>query len=99
MPLPLDCKLLSVDDHVVEPPHVFVDHIDPKYRDQAPRIVEQGDWQGWLWEDRFYPLSFQGNIHTRKFREGEEGRGDDLYARRYEDMIDAVYDVYRVTSS
>ena len=93
MPLPEDCKLVSVDDHVVEPPHVFVDHIDPKYRDQAPRIVEQGDWQGWLWEDRFYPLSFQGNIHTRKFREGEEGRGDDLYARRYEDMIDAVYDV------
>jgi predicted TIM-barrel fold metal-dependent hydrolase len=93
VPLPEDTQLVSVDDHVVEPAHVFVDHIDPTYRDRAPRIVEQDDRQGWLWEDRFYPLSFQGNIHTRNFREGEEGRGDDLNARRYEDMIDAVYDV------
>ncbi len=94
MPLPEDTRLISVDDHVVEAPHVFVDHIDPKYRDRAPRIVERDHWQGWLWEDRFYPLSFQGNIHTRHFREGEEGRGADLNARRFEDMIDAVYDVH-----
>ena len=94
MPLPEDTRLISVDDHVVEAPHVFVDHIDPRYRDQAPRIVERDDWQGWLWEDRFYPLSFQGNIHTRHFREGEEGRGADLNARRFEDMIEAVYDVH-----
>jgi len=94
VPLPEDTRLISVDDHVVEAPHVFVDHIDPKFRDRAPRIVERDNWQGWLWEDRFYPLSFQGNIHTRHFREGEEGRGADLNARRYEDMIDAVYDVH-----
>ena len=94
MPLPEDTQLVSVDDHVVEPAHVFVDHIDPKYRDRAPRIVEQDDRQGWLWEDRFYPLSFQGNANTRKFRTGEAGKGDDLYARRYEDMIPAAYDVH-----
>ncbi len=52
---------ISVDDHVVEPPHVFVDHIEPKFRDRAPRIVEQDGAEGWLWEDRFYPLTFQGN--------------------------------------
>ena len=62
---------ISVDDHVVEPAHVFVDHIDPKFRDRAPRIVERDGAQGWLWEDRFYPLLFQGNAQTRKFREGE----------------------------
>ena len=50
--------------------------------------------EGWLWEDRFYPLLFQGNAQTRKFRAGEGGRGDDLYARRYEDMIPAAYDVH-----
>ena len=87
-------KPISVDDHVVEPAHVFVDHIDPKFRDRAPRIVERDGAQGWLWEDRFYPLMFQGNAQTRKFREGEGGRGDDLYARRYEDMIPAAYDVH-----
>jgi len=93
--LPADVKLVSVDDHVVEPPHVFVDHIDPRYRDRAPRIVEREPRvQGWEWEGRFYPLSFQGNVHTRRFREGESGRGDDLFARCYDDMIEAAFDVH-----
>lgn len=89
-----DIQAISVDDHVVEPPNVFVDHIASRYRDRAPRIVERDDRQGWLWEDRFYPLTFQGNVHTRIFRADEEGRGDDLNARRYEDMIPSVYDVH-----
>jgi len=88
-----DTKLISVDDHVVEPAHVFEHYIDPAFRDQAPRIVERDGGQGWLYEERFFPLSFQGNAHTRRFREGEGGRGDDLYARRYDDMIPAAYDV------
>jgi len=89
-----DVQPISVDDHVVEPPHVFVDHIEPRFRDRAPRIVDREGVEGWLWEDRFYPLSFQGNAQTRRFRSGESGRGDDLEARRYEDMIPAVYDVH-----
>ena len=89
-----DVQPVSVDDHVIEPAHVFAEHIAPKFRDRAPRIVERGTEQGWLWEDRFYPLLFQGNAATRKFRAGEGGRGDDLYARRYDDMIPAAYDVH-----
>ena len=50
--------------------------------------------QGWEWEGRFYPLLFQGNAHTRRFRAGEEGKGDDLFARHYDDMIPAAYDVH-----
>jgi predicted TIM-barrel fold metal-dependent hydrolase len=89
-----DVQPISVDDHVIEPAHVFVDHIEPKFRDRAPRIVERDGTQGWLWEDRFYPLSFQGNAQTRRFRPGEAGHGDDLHARRYDDMIPAAYDVH-----
>lgn len=93
--LPADAKLISVDDHVVEPPHVFLDYIEPKYRDQAPRIVEQQPGEeGWLYEDEFHPLTFQGNVHTRRFRDGEAGHGEDLYARCYADMIPAAYDVH-----
>ena len=50
--------------------------------------------QGWEWEGRFYPLSFQGNADTRRFRAGEEGKGQDLFARQYEDMIPAAFDVH-----
>jgi predicted TIM-barrel fold metal-dependent hydrolase len=90
--LPDDVQPISVDDHVVEPAQVFADHIEPRFRDRAPRIVDRDGVEGWLWEERFYPLSFQGNEATRKFRAGEAGRGDDLFARRYDDMIPAAYD-------
>jgi predicted TIM-barrel fold metal-dependent hydrolase len=89
-----DVQPISVDDHVVEPAHVFDTHIEPRFRDRAPKIVDRDGAQGWLWEDRFYPLMFQGNAGTRRFREGEAGRGEDLYARRYDDMIPAAYDVH-----
>ncbi len=34
----LDMKLVSADSHIVEPPHCYIDHIDPEWRDRAPRI-------------------------------------------------------------
>jgi predicted TIM-barrel fold metal-dependent hydrolase len=30
---------ISADSHIVEPPNCYVDHIEPKFRDIAPRIV------------------------------------------------------------
>ena len=35
--------IISADGHVCEPANCYVDHIDPKYRDEAPRIVELDD--------------------------------------------------------
>ena len=35
--------IISADGHVCEPPNCYVDYIDPKYRDDAPRVVEQDD--------------------------------------------------------
>ncbi len=41
-----DYKVVSSDSHVVEPPDLWVDRIDAKYKDRAPRLVaeEDGDW-------------------------------------------------------
>jgi len=30
---------ISADSHITEPPNCYIDHIDPKYRDRAPRMV------------------------------------------------------------
>jgi predicted TIM-barrel fold metal-dependent hydrolase len=40
-----DLILVSVDDHLVEPPNMFEGHIPDKYKDQAPKVVhtEKGD--------------------------------------------------------
>ncbi len=35
--------IISADGHVCEPPNCYVDYIDPKYRANAPRVVEQAD--------------------------------------------------------
>lgn len=32
-------KTISADSHVTEPPSCFIDNIDPKYRDRAPKLV------------------------------------------------------------
>ena len=38
-----DMILISVDDHVVEPPDVFENHLPSKYKDVAPRIEKMPD--------------------------------------------------------
>ncbi|HEV8205428.1 MAG TPA: amidohydrolase family protein [Acidimicrobiia bacterium] len=44
-----DMIIVSVDDHVVEPPDLFERHLPAKYRDVAPRVIHKDDgtdvWQ------------------------------------------------------
>lgn len=35
-----DVKLVSVDDHIIEPPNVWQDRLPDKYKDVGPRVVE-----------------------------------------------------------
>jgi len=48
--LPPDTKLMSADDHLIEPAHLWVDRVPAKYRDTCPRIVEVDGRQAWLYE-------------------------------------------------
>jgi len=51
-----DMILVSVDDHVVEPPDLFENHLPEKYRDAAPQVVTMDDGaQVWLYEGREIP--------------------------------------------
>lgn len=49
--LPSSVKVMSADDHMIEPPHLWVDRVPAKYRDACPRIVEVDGRQAWLYED------------------------------------------------
>src|SRR5450631_1479456 len=44
-----DMIIVSVDDHVVEPPDLFERHLPDRYRDLAPRVVHQDDGTD-VWE-------------------------------------------------
>ncbi|MCU1375138.1 MAG: amidohydrolase 2, partial [Actinomycetia bacterium] len=35
-------KIISVDDHVVEPPHVWQTWLPPKYRELGPKVERRG---------------------------------------------------------
>ncbi|HEX4862452.1 MAG TPA: amidohydrolase family protein [Acidimicrobiales bacterium] len=49
--LPASTKLMSADDHIIEPPHLWVERVAARYRDECPRIVEVDGRQAWLYED------------------------------------------------
>jgi predicted TIM-barrel fold metal-dependent hydrolase len=45
--------LVSVDDHAVEPPHVFEGRLPARYADAAPRLVRRDDGSDvWLYEGK-----------------------------------------------
>ncbi|MGH0033676.1 MAG: amidohydrolase family protein [Myxococcota bacterium] len=39
----MDFPVISADSHITEPPGTYVDHIDPKWRDKAPRLRDMGE--------------------------------------------------------
>ena len=39
-------KFISVDDHVIEPPTVWLDRLPAKYHDVAPRVERHGMGMG-----------------------------------------------------
>ncbi len=51
-----DMILISVDDHTVEPPDMFKNHLAKKYADDAPRLVHNGDGSDcWQFRDTVIP--------------------------------------------
>jgi predicted TIM-barrel fold metal-dependent hydrolase len=51
-----DLIMISVDDHVVEPPGMFEGHIPDKYREQAPKVIRRQDGADvWTFNDSIIP--------------------------------------------
>jgi predicted TIM-barrel fold metal-dependent hydrolase len=51
-----DMILVSVDDHVCEPPDLFENHIPARWKDRAPRMVHRSDGTDvWVYEGQQVP--------------------------------------------
>jgi predicted TIM-barrel fold metal-dependent hydrolase len=48
--LPEGTKLMSADDHLIEPPDLWVDRVPARYRARCPTIVEVDGRQAWRYE-------------------------------------------------
>ena len=51
--LPADIRPVSVDDHIIEPPHLWQSRLPAALRERGPRVVETDDGtEAWCYEDR-----------------------------------------------
>jgi len=88
-PLPREVKytVISVDDHVVEPPHLFEGRLPAALQDRAPRIVETPEGHQ-VWE-------FEGQTFTQVGMNAVAGRRPEtvkLEPFRFEQMRPGCYD-------
>jgi predicted TIM-barrel fold metal-dependent hydrolase len=49
--------LISVDDHVLEPPNLWLDRVPRRDRDRAPHVERDGKGEAWVYDGRRLPTS------------------------------------------
>ncbi len=55
-PRPIRVPIISVDDHLIEPPDLFEGRLPASLQERAPRVVEEADSsQAWIFEGTRYP--------------------------------------------
>ncbi|MDO9460409.1 MAG: amidohydrolase family protein [Alphaproteobacteria bacterium] len=69
-------KPISSDSHITEPPNCYIDFIDPKFRDRAPRMVDDGKGgDAFLIEGLKRPLNISLAAAAGRAPEDLRGRG------------------------
>lgn len=92
--------IVSIDDHVVEPPSVWQDRLPSKYAEAAPHIVHNDDGEFWVYDGKTFPTDL---LEISAGRTGEEiaaeveragvgGRWSHSGAVAYDDMRPGCYD-------
>ncbi len=87
-PAEVHYTIISVDDHVVEPPHLFSEYMDPTIRERGPQLIET-DQGHEVWK-------FEGEIYTQVGMNAVAGRRPDsvkLEPFRFEHMRPGCYDI------
>jgi predicted TIM-barrel fold metal-dependent hydrolase len=82
-----DVRAISVDDHIIEPPHLWQERLPERYRAIGPRVVEQDDGtQAWMFEEQIVRTG-RGNARTLpQFDQTPHGFA------RFEEMRPGCYD-------
>lgn len=78
--------LVSVDDHVVEPPGVWHDRLPERYREEGPHVIEDDGREYWVFEGQ------RGETMGLNAVAGKEQKDFSMDPVRYSDMIPGCYD-------
>lgn len=84
--LPIDAKVISVDDHIIEPGHLWIDRLPSRYGDRIPRLVHEEDGDYWEYADERVAVQKLSMIAGTSPAEWEDGVG------RLSDARPGVYD-------
>jgi predicted TIM-barrel fold metal-dependent hydrolase len=86
-PEPLFCPIISADDHLLEPPHLFVDRLPSRLAEQAPYVTVDSDgFQWWIVEGQRVPNLLLNGASGRPISEW----GD--FNTHYDEMRRGVWD-------
>jgi predicted TIM-barrel fold metal-dependent hydrolase len=84
-----DLILVSVDDHLVEPPHLFEGRLPARFRDQAPKVVRLDDGAD-VW-------TFNGSVIPNIGLNAVAGRPKEEYGvepTAFDEMRPGCYDIH-----
>ncbi|MBI3325701.1 MAG: amidohydrolase family protein, partial [Nitrospinae bacterium] len=80
-------RMISSDSHVIEPPDLWAKRSAPKFRDRAPRVVQEEDGDWWF-VDGYRTNSFQGGAQAgKRFEHHDEVKP----AARFADVRPGAY--------
>ena len=86
---PIRVPIISVDDHLIEPPDLFEGRMPASFAERAPRIVElENGQQAWEYESRLYP---NVGLNAVVGRPREDWSMDPA---RFSDMRPGCYDIH-----
>jgi predicted TIM-barrel fold metal-dependent hydrolase len=88
--LPPTAKLVSADDHVIEPARLWVDRVPEKYKDSCPRIVEVDGREAWSYNGSLV-YTLMGSCRAREGYD-EQGYPPAPGTARYDEMRPGCYD-------
>jgi predicted TIM-barrel fold metal-dependent hydrolase len=83
--------MISSDSHIIEPPDLWTERIDARYRDRAPRVVAESDGDFW-YIDGQKSMSFLGVQTGDRF---EKQATELTTVARFDDVRSAAYDPAR----
>ena len=87
-PRPIRVPIISVDDHLIEPPDLFEGRMPAALAGSAPRVVElEGGREAWELEGSLYP---NGGLNAVAGRPREDWS---MEPARFEDMRPGCYDI------
>jgi predicted TIM-barrel fold metal-dependent hydrolase len=91
--------MISVDDHVLEPPSTFVDRVPRALREAAPHVVRSDGYDYWVYADKAVPITkMPGVPWAENFAMGGKWAGsppgdrEGTKSKNYDEVNPTAYD-------